>query len=155
MSLRSKILKNRYGFRRKHAHFGVFLNPEVQTETIPAGGRASFQFIVENDSEKPVTLRAEVQQLSLGWLSTLERSDPNIRADEAFWLEPGERAHYRLVLKPARSLQAGEGQALLTLVDVNNPTMTASARAIVRIGTEKPDTGQTGAGTSGSGEQQS
>ena len=142
MSLRFNILKRRYDLRRRRSHYGVFLSPESQTLTVRTGERARFTFFVENDSEKPVTLRAEVQGLTLGWLATLTRSDPHIPADEAFWLAPEERAHYLLILRPPRQLQTGVGQAQLTVIDVENASMTASAVAIVEVKAALPETSE-------------
>lgn len=137
MSLRNRILnarlKSSFNLRRRRSHYGVFLMPERIELQISPGERGRFAFFVENDSDHAVLLKAEVQGLAFGWMALLSRDDPSLRVEDAFTLDPGERAHYQLTLRPPRTLEAGQGEAILTVIDVNNPTMTATAVAALTV----------------------
>ena len=132
MSRSTRILKDRYHFRRRHPHFGIFLEPEVQEVELAPGKRATLVYFVENDSERAVTLRAEVENLPLGWLARLERGDSGVLGFDAWTLEPGERAHYHLILMAPRQ-GAGAASPTLRVIDAEDPTRHASALARVRL----------------------
>lgn len=136
MPLRSRLLVRRFQFRRRHAHYGVFLNPERQAQTVRPHQSARFVFFVENDSLDPVLLRAEVEGLPFGWMALLKREDPGVHADDAFQLEPKARAHYSLTIKPPKRLLEGRAEAIFSVLDVRDESMSAHAIAEVTLAGE-------------------
>lgn len=136
MPFRSRLLVRRFQFRRRHVHYGVFLNPERQAQIVRPQQSARFVFFVENDSLDPVMLRAEVEGLPFGWLAMLKREDPGVYADDAFQLPPKARAHYSLTIKPPKRLLEGRAEAIFTVIDVQDESMSAHAVAEVTLAGE-------------------